>query len=242
MRQSYARPQDNVGSVGKALAILSAFTRSEPRITLRQLARKTGLSEPTIYRTAGELIRAGFLGRGDDGRFRLGPMLLSLGDIYRQSFDLGEIIEPAMARIVEETGESVNFYVRDGDARVCLYRHDAPDVWHNVRVGARLPLDRGAAGRVLLAFAGAEGEIYDTIRTTGVRLSIGDRDPFGAGASVPIFGPEGKLVGALTVHGHRARVEHKVATVFREVALRYGEEITRQLGGKWPFPVSAERE
>jgi enoyl-CoA hydratase/carnithine racemase len=40
-------------------------------------------------------------------------------------------------------------------------------VRHNVRVGEQLPLDRGAPGRVILAFSGAPGEPYETIRKRG---------------------------------------------------------------------------
>ncbi|HEY0525706.1 MAG TPA: IclR family transcriptional regulator [Stellaceae bacterium] len=236
MKKTIAQPEYRVEAVDKALAILSAFTVAEPRLTQRQLADRTGLNQPTIYRTAGSLVRAGFLVRGEDGRFRLGSMLLKLGAVYEAAFDLGELIKPALARIVAETGETANFYVREGNERVCLFRHDGPDVWHTVRVGTRLPLDKGSPGRVILAFEGEPGEPYETIRANGVFHTPGDRDPLGAGASSPVFGADGKVVGALTVLGFRPRVEHKVHTVFTEVVMRYAEYLTRQLGGIWPFP------
>ena len=48
----------------------------------------------------------------------------------------------------EQTGESVQLFVRDGDVRVCVESLESP---HELRtivpVGARLPLDRGSAGR-----------------------------------------------------------------------------------------------
>ena len=128
MKKTIAQPEYRVEAVDKALAILSAFTVTEPRLTQRQLADRTGLNQPTIYRTAGSLVRAGFMVRGEDGKFRLGAMLLKLGAVYEAAFDLGEIVKPALARIVGETGESANFYVREGNERVCLFRHDGPDI------------------------------------------------------------------------------------------------------------------
>ena len=70
--------------------------------------------------------------------------------------------------LVKATGESASFYVREGDIRSCVARVEGPQsVRHNVRIGERLPLNRGAPGRVILAFSGAPGEPYESIRERG---------------------------------------------------------------------------
>ena len=57
---------------------------------------------------------------------------------------------PALAWLHEQTGESVQLFVRDGDARVCVESIESPrELRTIVPVGARLPLSVGSAGRVL---------------------------------------------------------------------------------------------
>src|SRR5262249_60979282 len=55
------------------------------------------------------------------------------------------VVEPALHQLVKETGESASFYVREGDIRSCVARVEGPQsVRHNVRIGERLPLNKGA--------------------------------------------------------------------------------------------------
>ena len=88
--------------------------------------------------------------RDDEGRFTLGLRLIGLGHAAAEAI-LGWLhARPALAWLQEQTGESVQLFVRDGDVRVCVESLEAP---HELRtivpVGARLPLDRGSGGRVL---------------------------------------------------------------------------------------------
>ena len=62
-----------------------------------------------------------------------------------------------------------------------------------------MALDRGASGKVLLAFGGTEGD-RATI-ADGYALSLGEREAEVAALSVPIRRPDGQLVGALSVSG-----------------------------------------
>ena len=70
---------------------------------------------------------------------------------------------------------------------------------HHLEEGARLPFDRGAAGRVLLAFSDAAGARFEQIRRERSYVSLGERDPEIASAAVPVLDPAGRLQGALAV-------------------------------------------
>ena len=112
-----------------------------------------------------------------------------LGAIYQRSLRLGDILLPLMHELADQTGESVSFYSRHGDVRVCLHRVDSKHaVRDHVREGDVLPLDRGSGGRILRAFSGAKGEPYEMIRREHSYASVGERDAETAGISVPIFG------------------------------------------------------
>jgi DNA-binding IclR family transcriptional regulator len=225
-----SEPKHRVAAVENAISLLNAFSAKEPRLTLTQLAKRVGFSKSTTYRMTGSLIHLGLLARGEDGAYRLGSALLRLGKIYELSFNLAEIIRPKLAQLVAETGRTAIFYIRENDQRVCLFRHNAPDAFIlNVHEGAHLPLDRGAPGRVLLAFSGEPGELYDKIRQAGYFVSIGDREASGAGVAAPVFRHGGQLVGALGLYGLRTEVEGIVHTELRDITVAAAKDLTRAL-------------
>jgi DNA-binding IclR family transcriptional regulator len=192
--------RQGVDAVERALSIVTAFKKDDTALSLAELARRTGLYKSTILRLIASLERFGFLKRNDKGEYCLGPELWHLGKLYRQAFDLEAVVRPALVRLVEKTHETASFYVRQADERVCLYRLNSPRaVRHHLEEGVRLSLDRGAAGRILLAYGGAGGATYTRIRNAGYYVSRGERDPDIAAAAVPVFDSAGALRGALAV-------------------------------------------
>src|SRR3954453_8522208 len=107
--------EPRVEAVERALSVLDAFADGRPRLSLAEIAERTGLYPSTIRRLAASLDRFGYLHRGADGLFRLGPTPLRLGLLYRDAFDLADHVRPALARLVERTGETAAFYVREGE-------------------------------------------------------------------------------------------------------------------------------
>ncbi|MGI9382478.1 MAG: IclR family transcriptional regulator [Methyloligellaceae bacterium] len=202
--------EQRVEAVERALTILEAFREGHESLTLAEIAKATGFYKSTILRLIGSLERFGYLRRREDGRYQLGPSLWRLGSLYRRNFDLGEHIRPELRRLVEETGETASFYVREGEQRVCLYRQNSPQpMRHHLDEGVRLTLDQGAAGRVLLAHAGASGAPYDAVRTDGWYASLGERDSNIAAVAVPLFDGVGSLRGALAVSGLITRFDER---------------------------------
>jgi DNA-binding IclR family transcriptional regulator len=192
--------ENRVEAVERALAILEAFRDGDGALSLAELAQRTGLYKSTILRLSGSLERYGYLHRRDDGRYGLGASLWRLGSLYRRTFDLSDRIRSELRQLVDTTGETASFYVRQGDERVCLYRQNSPrPIRHHLEEGVRLPLDRGAAGRVLLAFSGAGGEPFATIRRERAYVSLGERDPEVAAAAVPVTDRSERLRGALAI-------------------------------------------
>ncbi len=223
--------EQGVAAVDRALAILAAFSPRDPALSLADLAARTGLYKSTILRLAQSLQRAGYLQRLENGPYRIGPGGLRLAMIYQQTHVAGDLLLPEMRALAERIDESVAFYVLEGDRRVCLYRVNADrPVAHQVRVGNSMPLPEAAAGRVLAAFAGWEGEPYDTIRRLGTWTSSGERDPEFASLAAAVFGPNRHLVGALTIGGPRSRIEtiaNDACALLRDAA----NACTRRLGG-----------
>ena len=201
--------QGGVDAVDRALGILDCFDGSARDLSLAELARRTGLYKSTILRLATSLERFGYLTRGKDGRFRLGPAAWRLGAAYRAGFDLGDLMRPVLVALSARTNETASFYVRDGTVRICLFRSEpSRSIRHSIREGLSLPLDRGASGKVLLAFspdpkdrARLPEPEAKRIRDTGFAVSLGERDAEVAAVAVPVYLSSETLSGALSISG-----------------------------------------
>lgn len=222
-----------VDAVERALSILDVFSESDTRLSLTEVAKYTGLYPSTILRLAGSLEHWGYLRRDADGHFRLGPTVLRLGALYRDSFDLGEVIRPALKYLSKVSGETAAFYVQEGESRVCLYRHHSPHrLRHHIEEGIRLPLDRGAGGHVLMAYAGGDLEVHRQVRADGYRISVGERDPETAAISVPVFGAGGAFLGALTLVGPPSRITTEIAPELVELLHEEAAQLNVELDGR----------
>lgn len=235
--------QDRVEAVERALTILDSFSEAEDGLTLAELAARTGFYKSTILRLNRSLERFGYLIRSPDGTFRLGPALWRLGSLYRRGFDLGERVRPVLRRLRDETGETASFYIRDGDVRVCLYRINSNRaIRHHLDEGVHLPLDRGAAGRLLLAYSGEPGPQYDRLRKDGFAISLGERDPEIASVTVPVLTPSGKIRGALTISGLITRFDADVQRKYVNLLKRTARQLEADLGGSALVPGPATGE
>jgi len=220
--------KNRVEAVDRALSIIGAFANGPSRLSLRDLAEQTGLYKSTILRLCGSLEHFGYLVRDEHGAFRLGPTIGQLGSLYRR--ELGDLIRPSLRHLAETLNETASFYVREGDVRVCLLRHNSnQEIRHHLEEGVRLPLQRGAAGQVLLAFAGEQGEVMDLIRQRGYHMSIGERSPDVAAIAVPLCLPDGSLRGALSVSGLKSRFDEPFQARALERLKEEATRLTRQL-------------
>lgn len=198
-----------VAAVNRALAILDSFTEEAPVLTLAQLSQVTGLYKSTILRLMQSLDAFGYVNRLDNGAYVLGPKPLRLARLATKSLHPAEIVMPALRELVQAAGESASFYVRSGAQRLCAYRVDSSrSVRDNVQVGQLLPLDKGAAGRVLLDFA-QPADASKTPADMLVRVSRGERDPETAAVACPVFGAGNRLQGAVTLSGPLTRFGEK---------------------------------
>lgn len=203
---------DDVGvaAVNRALAILDSFTEEAPVLTLAQLSQRTGLYKSTILRLMQSLDAFGYVNRLDGGAYVLGPKPLRLAGLVTKSLHPAEVVMPALRELAQAAGESASFYVRSGSQRLCAYRVDSSrSVRDNVQIGQLLPLNKGAAGRVLVDFEhhGDAGPRPDA--DVLIRISRGERDPEAAALACPVFGAGNRLQGAVTLSGPLTRFGKK---------------------------------
>ena len=95
---------NGVAAVDRALLILAALGRTRKATALAELAKETGLYRSTILRLVASLSRAGFVQRLDSGLYQLGPTVLQLGQVYQETFRLGDVLGPELRDLAERTG------------------------------------------------------------------------------------------------------------------------------------------
>ena len=199
--------EDRVEAVERALTLLEAFADGAPQLSLAELAARSGFYKSTILRLARSLERFGYLSRGGDGSFRLGPTPARLGALYRDRADHGGLIRAALKGLRDASSHTASFYVRSGATRTCLYRENSQrEIRHHLEEGARLPLALGAAGKVLLAYTEDAERQGQKVRRDGYALSQGERDPHIAAVAVPLFDAAGGFQGALCLSGLAAQL------------------------------------
>jgi DNA-binding IclR family transcriptional regulator len=219
-------------AVTRALSLLEAFAVGESTLSLAELSRRAGMHKTTALRLARTLALSQYMVQADDGQWRLGPAAGWLGARYQAGFDVNNAVEPVLQQLVRETGESASFYVREGDIRACVARVEGPQsVRHHVRIGERLPLDRGAPGRVILAFSGARGAPYEAIRECGFHLSLGEREPEVASVAAPVFGLNWRLLGSMCISGPSSRLTRAKLEKHTPRVIRAANQLSYALAG-----------
>jgi DNA-binding IclR family transcriptional regulator len=191
-----------VATVNRALSILDVFTQENKIVTLAHLSAKTGLYKSTILRLLQSLEVFGYVLRLSSGSYILGPAPIRLAAIAKSDLHPAEKIMPVLRSLVQATGESASFYVRSANMRLCAYRVDSPrSIRDNVQAGQLLPLNVGAGGRVLIEFDNLTDTQLAQADKPFLRVTYGERDAETAAMACPVFGPNNKLEGAVSLSG-----------------------------------------
>ena len=227
-----------VGVLDRCVRILSAVEAGARSFST--IVEATGLTRSTAHRLIRSLEEHGFLFHVGGLGYALGPRLLGLAATAAHELPLRELAHPALERLARTTGESAQLFVRDGERRVCI---DAVDSDRELRtivdVGASLPLTRGSAGKVLLAWGPPTGDPemqrlapqLITTRRRGWAESVGEREAGVASVSAPVFGPDDVLLAAVSLSGPSGRVAPRRAKTYAPAVMTAAREVERALLG-----------
>ncbi|HEY4535802.1 MAG TPA: IclR family transcriptional regulator C-terminal domain-containing protein [Enteractinococcus sp.] len=139
-----------VQSFARGLEVIEAFGQT-PRMTLTEVAEATGLSRATVRRFVHTLVHLGYM-RANEKHFALTPKIMNLGFAYLASQPLVELVDPVLANLSQELGQSTSVSVLDGTDVVYIARQETTSIMRiNITVGTRFPAYATSMGRVLLA-------------------------------------------------------------------------------------------
>ena len=212
----------------KSVAVLS-FLSEGGTATLAEVVGGTGLPRPTAYRLLSAL-EAHHLVTRREGRYALGLRLLGWGN-RAAGVGLVERTRPVLEWLRDESGESTQIYVREGEHRVCVASVErTTGLRDTVPVGAVLPLSRGSAGKVLLAWAasGVDDRLEEELRGIRVRgwaESVAEREAGVASVSAPVFGSDGRLRAAVSASGPISRLGEHPGERLADLVVRAARKI-----------------
>jgi DNA-binding IclR family transcriptional regulator len=160
-----------VTALDRGLQILRCFNLDDTELTVSEIARRTQLPQPTVWRLCRTLAKSDFLiPTGVDGKLTLGIPVLGLGYAVLSRQELAKVALPRMLSLTQRFKVGTSLAVRDGLEMVYLQRTHGNFVYLNDPVGARRPLATAPTGWACLA-------AYDNALRADVMKALKQRDP-----------------------------------------------------------------
>src|SRR6201987_814144 len=245
-RPHHRDDKEFMATLAKGLAVLGAFGRQRPTMTLSAAAEVADLSRATARRVLRTLTQLGYVEQ--NGRsFSLSPQILDLGFAYLSTQSWIDRALPLMRELSERLGETCSAAILEGNDIVYVARVPARRIMSTaLSVGSRLPALHTALGRVLFGYLD-EAEIWRRLKSQRIeaytpqtitdlqalfdriradraqRFSIVEEElEHGLRAlAVPVLDRSGQAVGAINLSTHSTR------TTRNEMRERFLPELTQ---------------
>ena len=150
--------------VEKSLRILNLFTPETPRLSQKDIILKTRINPASTYRLVETLVQLGYLKKDPQTKLvKLGSAALLFSQNVIASFDLLQILKPAIDEAFEEYKVTIDSGLLEGGKPVFLYRREAPDTLvFKLPVSAPNLIHCSAMGKAILAWM-PEDELARTL-------------------------------------------------------------------------------
>lgn len=239
-----------IRSLQRAVDIVQCFTMEEGELSLTEISKKVNLAKSTVIRLLYTLEMNNFVERDPATfKYKLGKQLYFIGNIAGQSIEIRSAAKATMEKLRDQTKETVNLYVLDKESRVCVQQFESlQSIRHIVKIGEKLPLTLGAAGKVLLAYQ-SDDVIDKVINSEDPKRrksdlmkelnlivdecfaqSIDEREVGSSAIATPIFDVNGDVIAALSLSGPTSRFKKDVIEEIRNYLMDSGVEISVNLG------------
>jgi IclR family transcriptional regulator, pca regulon regulatory protein len=260
------RRREAMGGLAKGLAVIRAFTREQPALTLSDIARAAAMPAATARRCLLTLEELGYVTRS--GRaFLLRPKVLELGAAYLDSMNIEQLTKTHLEELARQTADSAALCVLDGTEIVYVARASVRTLVRlEAHVGSRFPAHATSTGRVLLAGLSAErlqqflqsaplepltdrtvtdrvrlGQLIEECRRTAYSV-VEDELAYGVIAlAVPVLDQTGRVVAALNTSSHSRKIS-KAKLVRDRLAMlqQVAQQISADLIGVPGLSLSAQ--
>lgn len=207
-------------TLDRGLSILEHLSQQPAGMSMSELAKTIGVSRSIVYRLVATLEARGLVTRVDS-RVRLGPGVLRWQIAMRSV--LIAAARPVLRDLADSVGATAHLTVADGEQAlaIAVVEPSWADFYVAYRVGTRHPLNRGSAGRAILAG-----------RAGAARLtpSVGELQPGAHGLSAAIQDVPG-LEASVGLIAMEALTSDKAKTAVLNAAHALARSMTRNGNG-----------
>ena len=113
------RDNGRLSSVTTAIHLLKTFDQDDYELGISELSKRLNVAKSTVHRLATALLDEGLLQQSsENGRYRLGIGLFSLGSLVRAQLDVTRVSRTLLNKLREATQENVRLAILEQD------RHD----------------------------------------------------------------------------------------------------------------------
>lgn len=150
---STSEPYPGTQAVMRAVALLKAFTDSQPELGLTELAKAVGLNKTTAFRMLTALESAGLVDKNHEtDSYRLGPEIIALGGRALRANHLYAASRSELEALARRTGETATLEVLAGTETLILDEVLSQYfIGTTPSIGTRWPAHTTSTGKVLLA-------------------------------------------------------------------------------------------
>lgn len=159
-----------IQSVDRALRIL-ALLQGDHRLSLGEIAQRLSLPASTVHGIMRTLLAHRMVVQEhDSGHYRLGPAVLTMGNVYLDTLELRSRVAPWADDLARRTGLAVRTAVMLIDDVVVVHHEPRPDGSRQMpEVGIVIPAHASALGKAILAF---DDELADGVLEGGPLRSM----------------------------------------------------------------------
>jgi DNA-binding IclR family transcriptional regulator len=158
-----AANQHTIPAIDRMMGVLSALAEQPDGATITALTAALALPRSTVYRILNTLEAHDVVQRHDSGCYRLGQRLRTLAAHVPSGvaqLDLAALAQPFLDEVAISAGHSVKLSVLDGEGVLVLVAAQGRRPYAlGVTPGQRMPINAGAAGKLLFAFEPPERQV-----------------------------------------------------------------------------------
>lgn len=248
-----------IQSVDRALRILGALQGAR-RMSLGEVAARLGLPPSTVHGIMRTLLAHGMVVQErDSGRYRLGPAVLRLGNVYLDTLELRARVSGWAEDLARRTGFAVRTGVLLLGDVVVVHHEPRPDGSRQMpEVGIVIPAHACALGKAILAFDDAARDAVisgeqlrrsmtaetiieasslktqlEAVRAAGLATEVEEAVLGECGLAAPVADAFGEVAGAIALVIPNSDWPADAAT--QDAVRAAARSVSRELGApRWP--------
>ncbi|WP_419888204.1 IclR family transcriptional regulator [Neobacillus niacini] len=247
-------------TIDRAMQVIKVLAESDSKqwFSITDLSKECDLPVSTMHRLLQSMIKHGLIQQDPHLKlYSMGYTWMEYGLKMYDTFDFVGLIRPEMETLMHEVEESVYFSKPIGSEAIIVERIDClhNPIRINDQLGIRIPMNIGAANKVMLAHMQREEalkivselvkndeiesflQLLTTIRHKGYWESHGERTKGTSSIAAPIFNHSNELIGALSIGYVTFNQTDERKQILIEKVIQTGLRISAKLGSKLKFTI-----